>query len=33
MGLRFASLDEQGRKHLEDFLRSQPGVPFQRGKA
>jgi hypothetical protein len=33
MGLRFASLDEQGQKHLEDFLRSQPGVPFQRGKA
>jgi hypothetical protein len=33
MGLRFANLDEQGQKHLEDFLRSQPGVPFQRGKA
>jgi hypothetical protein len=33
IGLRFANVDEQGRKHLDDYLRSQPGVPFQKGKA
>lgn len=30
MGLRFISLDEQSRNHLDQFLRSQPGVPFQK---
>ncbi len=30
MGLRFTDMDEQSRNHLDNFLRSQPGVPFQK---